>query len=94
MDECFKMLADKKVDIVNESEISSTGIINKLGLQNTAEVSGGALHIGGNHIVFPKASPKGRRLQYEFNAELQRMKDDGVFWKIVTSQLDKYYAQF
>lgn len=84
----------KKVDIVNESEISSTSTIKKLGLQNIVEVAGGALHIGGNHIVFPKASPKGRRLQYEFNQELQRMKDGGLFWKIVATHLDNYYAQF
>ncbi|MEO0772412.1 MAG: transporter substrate-binding domain-containing protein [Pseudomonadota bacterium] len=91
--DCFKLVADGKVDLASVNLFLGANILVQEGLRNTVVPLEKPLSEQGLHVVISKRHWRGTTHLYRINAGLQKLRESGRFEEIMSRHLELFWAQ-
>lgn len=93
VNECFEMLARKKVDAVGLNEFTGRTAIRDLGLTNCINVEPNPLSIEGLHAITYKFSPRATTNRFRFDEGVRKLRESAAYFEIVDRHMARHWAE-
>lgn len=91
--DCFQMLVDGKVDVVQIDEFAGKASIKEMGLTDRVQTLPRPISVEPLNVLIHKGNPRAEELVQIINAGLAGLKEKGVYQQIVGTHLAQFWAE-
>jgi len=91
VDECFRLLDNRAVNGVVESELAGRASIASLALGNKVRMIEQPIALTTYHVLISKSHPHARTILYYMNSSLEKLRESGEYDRIVERHLARFW---